>query len=242
MKDATTLFLDYVNNYDMTNPKIKGKIDHTFRVALFSRLLASSLNLEEEEIQRAYDIGILHDIGRFEQITKYNTFNDAKSIDHGYLGYVILKELGYHDSIVLNAVRMHNAYKIPDQYSDDPLLKMHCEIIRDADKLDNLNTKYKSNFKNKKINYELIKYFQNHKLVPNDKTNDDIDAALRELSFIFDINFNETLNYIRNKNIIEEKIDSIYDQTKDSNIYVIRYFINEYIDQRTGVKTYERVR
>ena len=242
MKDATKLFLDYVNNYDMSNKDVRRKIDHTFRVAIYSKLLASHINLDEKEVQRAYDIGILHDIGRFEQISKYNTFNDAISIDHGYLGYSILKDLEYNDPIALNAVRMHNAYKIPEQYNNNTMLKLHCEIIRDADKLDNLSIKYKTNLSNKTINCKLIKYFQNHQLVPNEEINDDIDASLRELSFIFDMNFEESLILIKNKNVIEEKIDNIYYQTKDKNIYVVRYFINEYINQRIGEKENGRIR
>ena len=35
-------------------------------------------------------IGLLHDIGRFEQIKRYNTFIDKNSINHGQLGVKIL--------------------------------------------------------------------------------------------------------------------------------------------------------
>ena len=37
-------------------------------------------------------IGLLHDIARFEQYTKYKTFRDSISIDHGDLGVEILFE------------------------------------------------------------------------------------------------------------------------------------------------------
>ena len=241
MEKETQMFLDYVKNYDKSDPAINWKIEHTFRVATYSRMLASTLNLDQEEIKRAYVIGMFHDIGRFEQIKRYNTFSDEKSIDHGLLGYEILKSLNYNDEIVLNAVRYHNAYKIPDEYKLDYLQNMHCMIIRDADKLDNLNCSY-GEIKSKKINNELIKYFQKNVLVPNDCIKSDVDSAIRELSFVFDINFVESLNLIRNKNMIGTKIDNIYKQIDDDKIFIIEYFINEYIDKRIGVKKYGRVR
>ena len=36
-------------------------------------------------------IGLLHDIGRFEQEAQYHTFNDFKSMDHGDYGAEYLK-------------------------------------------------------------------------------------------------------------------------------------------------------
>ena len=36
-----------------------------------------------KEIELAGLIGLLHDIARFEQFTKYQTFNDRLSFDHG---------------------------------------------------------------------------------------------------------------------------------------------------------------
>ena len=33
---------------------------------------------------------MLHDIGRFEQIKRYGTFNDSKSVDHGEFGADLL--------------------------------------------------------------------------------------------------------------------------------------------------------
>ena len=46
--------------------------------------------------------GLLHDIGRFEQLKRYNTFVDSKSIDHGLLGYEILKEDNYINKYIDN--------------------------------------------------------------------------------------------------------------------------------------------
>ena len=67
-------FLKYTEKYDLNNDNLKRKQLHSLRVMQKSRIIAKSLKLSEEEIQIATLIGLLHDIGRFEQYTKYNTF------------------------------------------------------------------------------------------------------------------------------------------------------------------------
>lgn len=49
-----------------------------------------SLGLDQDEIDLASLIGLLHDIGRFEQLKRYNCFIDSKTIDHALLGVQIL--------------------------------------------------------------------------------------------------------------------------------------------------------
>ena len=72
----------FLLKYDKKNRKILLKIEHTYRTAKISKEIAKSLNLDEENIQLAELIGLLHDIGRFEQAKIYDTFDDKKSIDH----------------------------------------------------------------------------------------------------------------------------------------------------------------
>ena len=88
-------FLKYTEKYNLSNEKLKRKQLHSLRVMKKSRIIAQSLKLSEEEIQIATLIGLLHDIGRFEQYTKYNTFSDHNSIDHAELGIRILQENNY---------------------------------------------------------------------------------------------------------------------------------------------------
>ena len=64
-----------------------------FGKSLFLSLsIASSIGLNEEKINLAKLIGLLHDIARFEQYTRYQTFRDIESIDHGNLGAEILQQ------------------------------------------------------------------------------------------------------------------------------------------------------
>ena len=58
-------FQEYTDRYDSTDPKIKLKIDHTYRVADLCERIAKSLDLLQEDIDLAWLSGMLHDIGRF---------------------------------------------------------------------------------------------------------------------------------------------------------------------------------
>lgn len=240
MNNELDFFNEFVNKFDLMIPQIMMKKEHSCRVALNARLLANFLNLSEEDSNIAYISGLFHDLGRFVQYSTYKTFDDNKSIDHGDLSYEILKSIGYNKKEVLNAVKYHNKYEIPNNL--DNRNKLFCKILRDADKFDILNDDFNLKYKNQKIDTKLIKYFKEKKLIPNGLIDNDLSIELGILSYIFDINFVETLNLIRNKKIINDKISKIYEETKDENIFIIEYFINKYIEERTGVKKYGRVR
>ncbi|MBQ5475650.1 MAG: HD domain-containing protein, partial [Lachnospiraceae bacterium] len=83
-------FQEYVERYDISDTKIKLKYDHTYRVAELSDRIAKSLNLTDEDRNIAWTLGMFHDIGRFEQVRRYGTFEDAKSINHAALSADIL--------------------------------------------------------------------------------------------------------------------------------------------------------
>ena len=139
-------FAEYTSGYNATDPKIKLKIDHTYRVAELCELIARDLKLDEYETDVAWLTGMLHDVGRFEQIKRYNTFNDAQSVDHANFGADLLFKEGlidtyvdgFHDdkygTIVENAIRNHSAFRIDERLDDYTV--MFCNILRDADKVD----------------------------------------------------------------------------------------------------------
>lgn len=87
-------FQEYTDRYDSTNPKIKLKIDHTYRVADLCERIAQSLELSAAEVDLAWLSGMLHDVGRFEQLRRYNTFSDAQSIDHARFAVELLYDEG----------------------------------------------------------------------------------------------------------------------------------------------------
>ena len=89
-------FEEYTSHYNARDPKIALKIKHTFRVADLADRIAGSLALPEEDRDLAWLTGMLHDIGRFEQVRRYGTFLDAVSVNHAALSADIL----FHDGLI----------------------------------------------------------------------------------------------------------------------------------------------
>lgn len=146
-------FADYTSDYDATDEKIKLKIDHTYRVAALCEQIAQTEKLSKEETDLAWLLGMLHDVGRFEQLRRFGTFSDAESIDHAQFGANILflpQEQGQKDTLhnrirdylddsaedqlLETAIRAHSAYRLPEGL--DVRTVRFCNILRDADKID----------------------------------------------------------------------------------------------------------
>ena len=119
------------------------KLLHSRRVAENARLIAGSLKPDEAEILIAEICGLLHDIGRFPQYSRYGSFRDADTVDHGLAGRMTLEAEGAQALFdedewkrVSCAVEYHNR-KTSDLPADLPAnTRKLLNIIRDADKLD----------------------------------------------------------------------------------------------------------
>lgn len=156
-KHIQACFKEYTDAYNANDPKIKLKIDHTYRVAEFCVRIAKSISLSQEEVDLAYLCGMLHDIGRFEQVKRYNTFADADSVDHAEFGADLLflenlyeRFMPVEDTdeyrkvrrLCEIAIRNHNKFRIAEGLSD--FEQTLCNILRDADKIDILRVNYET--------------------------------------------------------------------------------------------------
>lgn len=86
---ARRAFEEYLNEYDREDEKIKLKIVHTYGVAACAKAIGKRMKLSEEDMELAEMIALLHDIGRFEQIRKYDSFQ-PDTMDHAAYGVEIL--------------------------------------------------------------------------------------------------------------------------------------------------------
>lgn len=148
-------FLSYIKPYfeETSEPCLVLKKEHTFRVVDNTELILQSLPLSEEDKYCARLIALYHDIGRFLQYQKYQTFLDKKSEDHAYIAVRILKkhaqflaEPAQIQKKILTAIILHNKLKLPVKLP--PIYNELCQIIRDADKIDILRI-LSGNFTNK---------------------------------------------------------------------------------------------
>ena len=104
-KAVLNAFAGYVHYYDRSDGKIKLKIDHTYRVAVLCEKIADSVGLTGEDKDVAWLLGMLHDIGRFEQIRCFGTFNDGMSVDHAELGADILFDPDRKDKVCVTSAQ-----------------------------------------------------------------------------------------------------------------------------------------
>jgi putative nucleotidyltransferase with HDIG domain len=239
-------FDNFVSDYDMTNEMIDAKYKHTIFVAENSLNIAKSIGLDEEGRFLAYLIGILHDIGRFEQAKKYNSYEDASTVDHADYGYDLLKEglirqfihENKYDDIILKAVKNHNKVKIDDNFTDDE--KLYCSIIRDADKLDIFKRSsegtYKDDYnvtKDMVISPEVISEINKKHTISFDLVNNKLDQVVLRLAMVYDINYNYALKFIKQNDYLNKYI--ILLNTLDSNKIALKKMVDEiyaYIDSR----------
>ena len=216
MKDIMAIFNEYAKKFDLTIDPIMRKFHHSYRVYEYGNDIAKSLNLDEHDIYIVSIACLFHDVSRFLQWTLYETYEDAKSFDHGDKSYEILKDelidkmnLSDEDkSIVLKAVKIHNKYQIEGELTSKELVA--CKIVRDADKIDIM--KEQGIVKEEgKVNKEIVDVLMQHKMVPNSMTLDgsEIDATLRLLAFTFDVNYKYSYQLILDNKIIENKINMI---------------------------------
>ncbi len=136
-------FLKYVEAHGMQSSDDQRNIElkrrHTLSVLRDMGLLCRGEGLNENDSLIARAAALLHDAGRFPQYAEFRTFDDRVSVNHGLLGAeMILKENlleglpGPERSLILRAVKYHNAYAIP---RIDRRAVFFLKLVRDADKL-----------------------------------------------------------------------------------------------------------
>lgn len=250
---AQVAFNKYVNNFNVKDGPTALKIRHTYEVIKKSEYIAIGLGLDKDDIELAKLIALLHDIGRFQQIEKYNNFNDDK-IDHAKFGVKILFEdnlirnfieTSKYDDIIYKAILNHNKFQIEENLNEKELL--HCKIIRDADKLDNFRVKKEDKFEDMfpniynsdTVNYESISSkvyedFMKHKCIRLEDRKTIIDYWVCILAFIFDLNFDISLKYVKENNYIDILIDRIEykNETTKQKMEGIRKCAKDYLDRK----------
>ncbi len=241
----------YVSKYDINNNRIKVKIAHIERVATIAKKIAQNLELSKEDIQLAELIGLLHDIGRFEQVRIYNTFIDEKSINHGELAVKILFEEGLirnfiedtkYDEIIRKSILNHNRNKNQIQVDNDIEL-LHTKIIRDADKTDiiyNMTFEEKetawgsANIEKETITDEIYREFVEDKDINYKNRKTAVDMLVSHFAYVFDFNYKQALQIVKEKEYYKKlyqrfKFEDKETQQKINNIYKI---VEEYLEKK----------
>ena len=251
-KEAKEHFLQYASRYDLTDPKIRLKADHTLRVADLCERIADSLDVSREDACLAYLIGILHDIGRFEQVRIYHTFRDALSVNHAQFGADLLfrehlirdypvDEMDY--PIVETAIRLHNAYRLPDTLNARE--KMLCQILRDADKIDILRVNRETPmeeiydlpreaFLTSEISDKVFEDLMACRDVDRSNSRTGIDSLMGHIAFVFGLVYPESFRIVQEQGFLEQMLSfkSLNGKT-ESRMDLVRKKVRQYMDSHT---------
>jgi HD superfamily phosphohydrolase YqeK len=216
------VFKEYTDAYDVTDEKVRLKIGHTYRVAELCDRIARAESLPEEEVEMAWLLGMLHDVGRFEQLRRYNTFIDSESVDHAALGADILfgrngeknqqgnssqKEIRRYvpeeteDELIETAVRVHSAYRVPQGLDARTARLSH--ILRDADKIDILRVNVEvpleeiyntttEALRTEEVTPEVLDSFYEHHAVLRSLKRTSVDHVAGHCSLVYELVYPES--------------------------------------------------
>ena len=202
------IFMEYVRSFDVSCKSINRKINHSLRVSEICKKIAISLNLNDELIEVAAFIGLVHDIGRFKQWEIYHKYYD----------------------IILNAIKCHNEYILDCELDENSLIMS--KILRDADKIDILYMIVNGDVEIEKpsfdITQEVISEFLQKKCIKNKYLNTDSDKILLRFALVFDLNYSFSLNYILNNNYLK----LIYKRLENKKVIKPYYeFAQKYLEE-----------
>lgn len=251
---AKEVFKEYISNYDITEPRINIKIIHMYHVAENAREIAKSLQLSKEEQDLAELIGLLHDIGRFEQVRLYQTYSDKISVDHGQKSVEILfadnwirkfvQDSG-NDAIIYKAINNHNKFEIEKGLSEREIL--HCKIVRDADNIDIfravLDEKQKieefghlgsKQIAKEVVSQEILEEFKKEKPLLYSKAKTDMDIMVAIIAHIYTLNYEVSLEIIKENDYIHRFVKRLncQDEFTKQNMEDIAIIAMNYINRR----------
>ena len=240
----------YINNHPENSEEYNLKLKHTFRVKEAIEKISGSLQCSEALMHSAKAAALLHDAGRFRQFAEYNTFSDVLSEDHAELGLKIIQESGllndldrYSADSIIFAVRNHNKYQINQESNKDSLFL--AKMLRDADKIDILNVVaeyYTGNDSEKiagmlnlpdtaHISAAVCRDIAEEKIPEFADIKSCSDLKLLQMSWVYDINFEISLEIIKENRYL----DLIYSTLPDADVIKeIFHVLKKYLYENTS--------
>ena len=230
-------FAAYTRNYNAEDPKIALKIAHTYRVADNCEEIAKSIGLSGEDVELSWLSGMLHDVGRFEQVRRYNTFIDADSVDHAEFGADLLfgedklirlfADDSSCDDFLEIVIRQHNKFRIRADVKDK--LLDFCNILRDADKVDILRVNVETPMEEiynvteeelmeSAVSDAVIEQMKEHHAIFRDFCVTPADHLIGHISLNFELVFPKSWELVKKQGYLYKMFDfpSRNEKTKDA--------------------------
>jgi hypothetical protein len=223
-------FSEYVRTFYSTDADVQAHVrlkeEHTARVCERMAELSASLALAPEQAALAQMVALFHDVGRFEQYTRYRTFNDFRSEDHACMGVRILQETGVlaelpedRQVLIYKAVRYHNGREIP---ADCVEVVSLARMIRDADKIDILAMIASEDAlfqmlplpeygDMRQVSPGTLESIRQQQVARFEHIRTAADLMLFRMSWMFDMNFPWTFRTVRERNFLEKMAGKLPD-------------------------------
>lgn len=218
-------FREFVKGFDMSVERIALKFEHTFEVVKVTEKICKLKNLNDEDTALAKTIAYFHDLGRFIQVQRIDSFDDS-ILDHAVLGVELLFDNNYIEKfnidkkyydIIYKAIINHNTLTIEEGLNERELF--FSKLIRDADKIDILrvNIKYRKPEFIEKPSVRVMEDFNNNVIIKKGDCHNRTDKILLLLAFIYDINFKESYIVLNELNYYKDFIDmmKVSEDTKE---------------------------
>ena len=251
-------FVDYViNNFDMNELPISGKLYHTLRVTKNCTDLSEKLGLDSV---LGMDIGLLHDYARFSQWVKYHSYVDYKTEDHADMAVNMLFNEGdiakfdipdnykpyiyyavkYHNKSCIDNERIideistgkiYDIVHIPETYINIADMLDYCKIARDGDKIDLINRIIAGEFK---ISYttdgyspECMKRLKEKTYVYVTDFKTKLDRIFTFIGFLYDINFSQSFDLFSLDDFFDSLMKNYDCILNDTDKLTLRNMISE---------------
>lgn len=250
-------FSDYCKSFYSTDVKDQKNIylkeEHTFYVCKNIVGIAKGLSLNNDKTILAETVALFHDIGRFPQYAKYKTFRDSISVNHGLLGAQTLIEEKIlqrlpddEQELIVQSVKFHNAFSVPKKEKEG--IGFFIRLIRDADKLDiwRVFLEYYEGPDDSKASAVglglpdiseytagVLSYIYQKEIVFLSKIRTLNDFKLLQLSWIFDLNFIPSFQFLIERDYIDRIISNL-PQTEE--IQNVSLFLKEFVQQKLKEK------
>lgn len=246
-------FSNYIKSFYTDNEEdqknIMAKVYHTEQVCQNIDKIVTGLGLDENLAMLAGTVALFHDIGRFRQYAEYKTFMDKKSVSHGMLGAKVLLEENVLKNIsrdeqetICKVIRFHGAFAIPTTYDERTVLLL--KLVRDADKLDiyRVFLEYYESAEEDRASAvafglkdsdgysnEVLSCLNENRVASYSDLKNENDFRLLKLSWVYGINFEESLTLLLKKRYLNRIIEKL--PSTDEILAAVEH-INQYMNQR----------
>ena len=243
-------FEKYLDEYDREDEQICLKIVHTYGVVKYAGEIARKMECSGEDVELAELIGLLHDIGRFEQIRRFHSFEPG-TMDHAVFGAELLfgeeklirrfVEDDKFDELIDAAIRKHSDFKLEGIH--DARTLFHAKLIRDADKLDNCRVKLEASIEamlgaseeaagEGLISPAVWESCLRRESVLSADRHVPVDYWVSYLAQYYDINFPETCEIIEEEDYITRIAGRLTYQEQDTRtkLHILTEDLNRYLE------------